>query len=333
MENSGTSKLSPDSAGESSFAVLGQNMTRHAEHETQMDTRPGTHPTAKKVCAVLRVMSSIVNALAVHPGADSTEEELEQVTMELMSRAQRLTESCLAMLQLNPAGRQPASYKSILKQQAMEFVSCQWRMEHAAGSKGLTVEQVELLCSKLLNTKLLDDEAELNSYPADVDPVSAKRTSLFAIVPEIYQAVNGFDYFNPDPSSLVERGVLCVIRVADDGMKKIVSSTVAPETVLMVTQSVIGKLGALYAANYRAHARKDVTQLQKMDEDERFVHLNAFRTTGLPTGHIDLAFEKFAHRMLAMVCEAVPELSQVAAAAPQASTVVGVASDQSIQPS
>lgn len=314
MTNSTNAVRPANRPSDVSFSTLGQTMSQSPEHELQMQMRQDTQASARRACAALKVTSSIVNALVVHPGADADDAALFLATTELMDRAARLTDAALALLQLNPETRNISGYKNLLRQQAADVVSAQWRMAHATGTTELTAEQVTSLYSRVLKAPFVEGDGQTVPYPEDVDDVTAKRVSLLAVTPEIFQAVNSFDYFSPDPEALVEKGVREVVRAADANLPRLVQAGASKDTVTMVCQSLIGKLGNLYASAYRAAARRDVARLRAMDEDERMQHIVAHRANGLPTDHIDSAFAKFAARMVQMVRDAVPELQRDASA-------------------
>lgn len=291
------------------FHSLGQSAPQHPEHEAVADVRKEVHWTARKACAVLKVTSSVVSALAVSPGGDASEAELTNASSIIMSRAAELTDAALSILSLNPTVRGAASYKNLLRQQAVEFASVQWRSMHLTGTDNLPVAKVAALYEKILRDIPVHGDGETMALPADIDPITARRVSLMAVTPEIYQAVASFDYFAPEPGDLVADGVTAIVRAVDHGMNKMVHRDAAVDTATMVAQSLIGKLGSLYAANYNAQARADVMRLEGMDEDERMSHIHAYRKTGLPTAHIEASFGRLAARLVDMVCDAIPELA------------------------
>jgi hypothetical protein len=162
----------------------------------------------------------------------------------------------------------------------------------------------------VLDARPIEGAGEIGSpYPDDMDAVTAKRVSLLAVTPEIYDAVNSFDYFHADEKDLVQKGVSDVLSATDRGLGRLLGNTVSEATKTMVTQALICKNAGLYAANYRAMARRDVLTLQKMEPVERKRHIYEHRSTGLPVDHISSSFQRLSTRMVEMVCEAVPELS------------------------
>jgi len=295
------------------FAVLGDlPMNEPVDPEFDFQTHQDTHWTARKACSMLKVVASLVSATVVYPGADADEHALVSATRELMSRAARLTDSAVELLGLPASDPNLAAYKNLLRQQAAEVVSTQWRLVNGAGMKELSVDQISSMYRLVLENESIDKEGDLPSCPEDVDEVTAKRLALLAVVPTIYQAVGCFDYFVPNPETLVERGVGKVIAAADSGVSRMASPDTRPDTRAMITQSIIGKAGMLYGVNFRAHARRDVLMLRQMDPAARARHLYLHRETGLSTDHVDESFDKLMKRMVDMVCESVPELDRVA---------------------
>lgn len=292
-----------------SFAVLGQRMGDIEDIDLGYQERRTANFSARKACAMLKVTSAIVNAVVVHPGGDCNESQLAETTRELMRRAAQLTDAATELLDVGPDHPGFAGYKNLLRQQAAEVVATQWRMAHSTGGAELSVEKISSMF-KIVLTGQVEKEGELPPYPSDMDATTAKRMAILGVVPEIYGAVNSFDYFYPNPEVLVEKGVKAVTQAADAGVQRIASPKAGPEAITMLTQSLIGKAGALYAANYRAVARRDVLALQRMDALERKRHIYIHREAGLPTAHLDDSFSKLMSRMVDMVCEAVPELKQ-----------------------
>lgn len=291
------------------FAVLGQPLSAVADHDVQAQSNPGVHWSARKACAVLKVTSSIINAVVVHPGGEASAEELSHATNELMRRAAILTDAAVTILNIAPDTRNFAGYKNLLRQQAAEVVATQWRMAHSTNKKQLSAEQLTEVFAKIIDVNPLDGDGEMPPYPDGVDAVTAKRVSLMGVAPEIYQAVNSFDYFAPDPHVLVQKGIKHVMQAAEMGVRRLAGVNASDPALTMVAQSIIGKAGSLYATNYRAVARRDVLKMQTQDPDERARNLYIAKNTGLSTEHIDASFHRLVGRMIDLVCQAVPELS------------------------
>lgn len=311
------------------FAALGKRSSVD-DDESLMQPRADAHWSARKACAALKVASSIVNAVVVYPGGDADEKTLNGATVELMRRAGELTNAAIALLDIKADTRNAAGYKNLLKQQAADVVAAQWRMAHSTDKKQLTTEQITKLYGALLATDPLAGDGEMPAYPDDIDAVTAKRISLLGVAPEVYQAVNSFDYFNPDPQELVIKGVEQIILAANAGLHRLAAGNASHSAMTIVTQSLIGKAGALYATNFRAIARRDVQELVAMDPDVRSRTLYLHKANGLPTGHIDASFHKLVERMVDMVRDAVPELSQSAtltAAAPARAAAASTSPD------
>ena len=293
-----------------SFAVLGQKMGDVEDTDLNYQVRRDAHFSARKACAMLKVTSAIVNAVVVHPGGDCDDDELAETTRELMRRAAHLTDAATELLEITPEHPGFAGYRNLLRQQAAEVVATQWRMANSTGSTELSVERIGAMFKVVLDSGEIEKEGDLPPYPSDMDATTAKRLAILGTVPEIYSAVHSFDYFSPDPEALVKDGVTVVVKAADDGISRIASPKAGEDALTMLTQSLIGKAGSLYAANYRAMARRDVLSLQKMDAIERRRHSYNHRESGLPTSHLNDAFIKLMGRMVDLVCEAVPEMSQ-----------------------
>lgn len=263
--------------------------------------------TARKACAALKVTSAIVGAVVVHPGADCDDKRLAEVTRDLMQQASALTDAATELLSIRSDDPRYGSYRSMLRQQAAEVVSSQYRLANSTGSVPLSVERISKLYKCVID---LDAAAEhdLPVHPLGVDFVTTKRMALLGVAPEIYEAVNAFNYFAPEPERLVEKGVRSVLKASDQGLGKLITGKASDESRSMLAQSLIVKAGALYAANWKAHARRDVILLQRMEPLERMRHIHVHRQDGLPTQHIDESFDRLMRRMVDMVCEAVPEL-------------------------
>lgn len=290
-----------------SFAVLGQKMGDIEDADLDYQLRRDASASARKACAMLKVTSAIVNAVVVHPGGDCDETQLKETTRELMRRATQLTDAASELLDIDSSHPRYAGYRNLLRQSAAEVVATQWRMANSAGGTELSVERISSMFKVVIQDGEIDKEGEVTPYPSDLDAITAKRLAVLSAVPEIYSAVNSFDYFVPNPETLVEKGVRNVVKAADEGVRRIASPKAGPDALTMLTQSLIGKAGALYAANYRAVARRDVLDLQMMDAVERKRHIYVHREQGLPTQHIDESFTRLMARMVDMVVEQVPE--------------------------
>lgn len=299
----------PGAPVEMSFAVLGQRMGDVEDEDLDYQTRREANFSARKACAMLKVTSAIVNAVVVYPGGDCDESELSETTRTLMRRSADLADASIELLDIRPDHPGFAGYRNLLRQQAAEVVATQWRMANSTGKVSLSVEQITEMFKVVLDHGEIEKEGELPAYPSDVDPTTAKRLAVLGVVPDIFSAVNSFNYFAPNPETLVEKGVKAVLKSSQAGVRRLASRRAGPGAVTMVTQSLINKAGALYAANYRAQARRAVLALQKMDSLERRRHIYVHREAGLPTDHVDQSFERLMSRMVEMVCEAVPELS------------------------
>ena len=258
---------------------------------------------------MLRVASSIMSAIVVHPGGECSEGEMEQASRELMARATALSEAAFGILQVRGSHPDFAAYKAAIRQQAAEVVAAQWRMANATGAAPLTIEQMSAAFQCVMDLDGMED-AGTPDVPPGIDGTTARRMALLGVVPEVYSAVTSFDYFHPSPPDLVEQGVREVLGAATSGLARIAAASLPEATQILLTRSLISRAGALYAANYRACARRDVLELERMDDVRRQRLLYEHRGDGLPTGHIDQAFRRLMARMVNMVCEQVPELSQ-----------------------
>lgn len=295
--------------GSLSFAVLGKSSFEHDDHDITVQTSVDAHWTARKVCAHLKVTSALMTAIVVHPGGASSDLDIAAATKQLIERANELTLAAERLITVPSDEKQYAAYKNLLRQQSVDVVTAQWRMANATGKKVLTINQMTDMFKMIVDADLLENDGEVPSYPIDIDAITARRMSLLAITPEIHQAVNSFDYFHPQPEELVKRGVAEVLDISQAGMAKLVGAQASQQTFAMVSQSLIGKIGSLYAANYLSIARKDIGALQVMPVEERARKLYIYRAVGLPMQHVDASFRRLAHRMIAMVCEAVPEVA------------------------
>lgn len=315
MENTDPqAEISANKTAGLTFAALGQPLQSPSDIDLQAQSNPDAHWTARKACATLKVTSSIMNAIVVHPGADCDDDTLSKTTRDLMQRAKVLAQCAVDVLKVRSDTRNYAAYMTMLRLQAAEVVSTQWRMAHVAGKKPLTEGQIARLYETLVDTEMFAELGDPASVPEDLSLTTIQRLALLSTTPEIHQAVNSFDYFAPQPEQLIHKAVDQIKQATDEGMQKLLGSAASDATRAVIAQSLIEKNGSLYAANYRAVARRDVMALQEMQADERARHLYVHRQTGLPTDHINSGFRRIASRMIDMVCEAVPELAMNAPA-------------------
>lgn len=306
--NNADSTDSPSSAH--SFATIGQQRTLTSEPDVAVQEHPDAHWTARKACALLKVTSSIINALVVHPGGDSSDAALAAASTELMQRAAVLTDAAIALLKVQPEAAHYGAYKNLIRQQAAELVSSQWRMSYATDSPQLTTEQIVALVQSLFNGNLLEVEEDRPLLAAEMDGITAKRVALYSVLPELYAALASFDYFVPDLNMLGEKAVLAIMTAAKEGAERLVVANCHPTVENLIMTSLIEKAGTLYATNYRVIAQRDAKVLRGMSDMARSRKLYDFELTGLPTGHVDAAFMRLSKRMIAMVCDAVPEIVQ-----------------------
>ena len=293
------------------FATLGQRFGSADEPDFAL-TGALHNPSisVRKSCAALKVASSIINAVVVYPGAESGADDIAAATKELVSRAAAITDSASGLLRLTKDNPNYSGYRNVLRQQAAELVAAQWRMAHATIARSLSVDQITQMMEWVLSSFDLDSDGEMPANPAVVDATIAKRLALFGVVPDIHEAVNAFDYFKSEPQALVVKGVGIVMTAAEAGVKRLIGSQSSDDDIAMLSQSLIGKAGSLYAANYRANAMRDVASLRAMDraERQRVVYCAQLGGEGLSTAHIDQSFQVFMDRMLDMVCEVVPQI-------------------------
>jgi hypothetical protein len=316
--NSGAQHSTHGQGGVVSPAVLGQVQSPDG-HDIAVQAAEDVHWTAKKICAHLKVTSALMTAIIISPGGESGDLEIAAATKLIIDQAAELATAAEALIRVPPEQKQYAAFKNMLRQQTIEVVSAQWRLSNGAGKKSLSVDQMASIFKAIVDFKPFENEGEVPSLPSDVDTTTAQRVSMLAVAPEIHHAVNSFDYFHPNPEILVERAFRAVLEVAQSGLAKLLGDQAGPQTAAMVSQSLIGKAGSLYAANYLAIARKDVGALQAMSSEERTRRIHVYRPTGLPMEHVDDAFRRLAHRMINMVCESVPEVAAKARRAPVAS--------------
>jgi hypothetical protein len=296
--------------GPPSFAALTAASAVHGTDESRSQIENGARWTTRKACTALRITSSIVTALVVHPGANSPEEEIAAATAELSKRTASLTVSALEIAGMTPTSPGFADFKNRLLLQVAEAVGTQWRVEHTLGVEQLTIERVAKIFAAVMRTDPLQEPPGDNAADSEISLVLAKRLSLLAVMPSIAEAVNAFDYFSPTPDPLIRDGMREVLRASDGGVQQILGEEGGEQDRTLVTQAVIERMGDLYAANYRALARKDVIALQRMEEAARNELVADHKANGraMDTTHIHQAFHSMAERLVKMVVDAAPEV-------------------------
>lgn len=289
----------------SQLAQAGQKTARSAPADAQR----GYAAAARKASSTLRVSASIVAALAVSPGVDADEAELASATAQIVDRAGQLTDAAMRLAaQLSDAAAIPG-YKALFRQHAVEFASDEWQEAHAEGREQIDIQKVIALYEKVIASKLFSGEEEATLSLQGLDVVTAKRFALISAIPAVYKAIVSFDYFVPDSFELLERATATVVNAAERGRQRLVNEAHSQELQAVMMQSLISEMGALYASNYRAQARKEVRSLCEMEVDARLRHMVTHRHAGLPTEQVFATFDRLAERVVTMVCDAVPELS------------------------
>jgi hypothetical protein len=268
-------------------------------------------PAGRKAYAVMKVVSAVMLAVAVSPGGDSDDASIDEATRALLARASDLAEAAMPLLGERVGSEDGAVMRNQLRQYAAETVSLQWRLAHSTGHKDLSVEQIMRVYQQVDESALLRDVnvAESSSLDgASIDAVISRRLAIVTITTELHNAVGNFAYLHPEPVSLVEAGVRTVVRVADDALARLLPAGQHDETTQQAfSQAFLERAGTLYAQNWRSIARKDVQRISEMDPQERlrFVHEN--RVGGMPTAHIDAAYEVLMSRLVALVLEVAPD--------------------------
>lgn len=288
-------------------AAMGRDSTLGVDPDARYVEQGNVSLTARKAWAVMKITGALMKGIVVHPGGDAPDTEIEKASRDLMARASELTNAAIELARLDRTEKTHATLINGLCVQSAEIVSMNWRMSHATGQKALSVKQLQhMLSSALEGARLEDPQAD---HGALLDLVTAKRVALLGVVPDIHQAVSGFDYFAPDPEQLVLSGVRCVLEMVDEGMEALSKRDADAEINAVLAQSLVAKFGELYVANYRSRARADVHALRALSPIERHRRIHEHRLTGLPTDHVDASFKRLASRMLQMVSEAVPLLT------------------------
>jgi len=261
----------------------------------------------RKACAVMKVVSSIMLAVAVFPGGDGAVEDIDAATRSLLDRATELAEATIPFVGERAGGAQNSVVRNQLRQYAADTICLQWRLAHSTGHRELSVEQITAIYRSVAESSFLSEvDDALTAYPSDA--VAAKRMALVAVVAEVHNAVGNFDYFHPDPQVLVDAGVRTVIASADGALDRLLSGTADSGTRSALTQTLYERTGVLYAENYRAIARKEVKRIKELQPDERFRLIHESKLTGLPTTGVDDAFRALVDRMVVLIVEAAPDL-------------------------
>jgi len=287
---------------------VGEKLTHICHGDRNLSSFGDVSPTVQKVCAALQVTATILNAVATYPGSDCDDRAFAETTRSLMQQSSVLASAAAELLDVQPGDARYGNLKSVLRQRAAEVVSAQHRVSHAAGTAAIPLERFIEAYRGILDSC---PEAESNSLSSELAPpdlVATKRLALLGVVAEVHEAVTLFNYFSPDPETLVEKGALTVLSAANAGLMRILPAASNDAAHALAAQSMLERGGELYASTWKSAARKDVLQLQKMEPVARMRHLYLHQETGLPTQHIDTAFNRMMGRMLDMVCEAVPEL-------------------------
>lgn len=305
--------VSPLPAMAAEVEALGRDNALTPSAERHLLEGEGVSLTARKACAALKITSALIKAIVVYPGGDSADSAIAQAAHDLMARASELTNAVIELANLDPSQKTHDGLISALCAQSAEIVSMNWRLAHATGNKEFSIPQIQGMLESALASAKLDGTAE--DHTRALDLVTAQRVALLSVVPELHAAISGcFDYFVPDPESLVRTGVRCVLEMADYGIERLAADVQNTEARIALAQALVPKMGELYTSNYRAMARKDVHELRAMDSVKRHRRLHEHRLTGLPVGHIESSFQRLATRMIDMVVEAVPMMSRATVA-------------------
>ncbi|KVV07307.1 hypothetical protein [Burkholderia ubonensis] len=266
----------------------------------------------RKVCSVMKVVSALMSAVATSPGGGSSAEDIAAAATTLLARATELADAATPLLGVGEASPQFPALRNALREGAADTISMQWRLAHATGMRELTVSQIADIYRSVKEADFIPD-TDLEASDAPVtDPVVARRLALFGATTEIHNAVTAFGYFHPQPDNLVAAGLAAVVSSCDRAIERILSSgEVSAATRAAVEQTLIERAGLLYAQNYRAVANRDIKMLSMLDPEERMCRVREHRATGMPTAHIDEAFTRLMDRMVDMVIESAPELSNV----------------------
>lgn len=270
----------------------------------------GLGPQGRKACAVMKVVSSVMLAVAVYPGGDANAAEINEATRTVLARALELAEAVLPWLDGKAEGERGPVMRNQLRQYAADTVSLGWRLSHSTGYKDLSASQIMQIYQQVDESNFVDESGAEADDVSVMDLVAAKRIALVSVMTEVHNAVGNFDYFAPDPDKLVESGVRTVIGASEMALSRLLPDGLHDErTRTVFTHAFIERAGLLYAQNFRAVARKDVKKLTAMEDTERarFIHEN--KTTGLSTSHIDDAYHALMERMVSLILEAAPDIS------------------------
>lgn len=273
------------------------------------ESGPDVSAAGRKACTVMKVVSAVILAVAVSPGGDSDDAAIDTATRTLLARAADLANAALPLLGERGAGERGATMRNQLRQYAADTVSLQWRLAHSTGYGDLSVDQIMRIYREVDRSSFIDEvDAAEDADPAmGPDMVAARRVALLAVTTELHNAVGNFDYFHPDPAQLVEAGVKVVARLADAALAQLLPPGLHDEaTRSAFTRIFLERAGTLYAQNFRAIARKDVGRIAAMDEQERLRFLHENRVGGLPTAHIERAYEALMSRMVRLILDASP---------------------------
>lgn len=298
-----------------------------------LDEVQSLDPAGRKACTVMKVVSAVILAVAVSPGGDSEDAAIDETTRTLLARAAELADAALPLLGERGKGDAGVLVRNQLRQYAAETVSLQWRLAHAQGYRDLNVDQIMRIYREVDESAFLKEMHALEAGQAGIDrmdPVSGRRLALVAITTELHNAVENFDYRHPEPATLVEAGVRTVVRVADAALAELLPAGVDDATRSTFSRIFLERAGTLYAQNWRAIARKDVKRILEMEPAERLRVMHESRDTGMPTGHIDVAYESLMARLVTLIRDVAPEPVAVATAqVPSQSAAVASSADAS----
>ncbi|MEX3614789.1 MAG: hypothetical protein VB141_13790 [Burkholderia gladioli] len=264
----------------------------------------------------MKVVSAVMLAVAVSPGGDGADAEIDEAARTLLARASGLAEAALPLLGARAGdkdGDEGAVIRNQLRQYAAEVVSLQWRLAHSTGHKDLSVEQIMRVYRQVDESAFLREVSagDASALSADgMDAVAARRLVIVAIRTELHNAVENFAYLHPDPHTLVEAGVRTVVRVADDALTQLLPAGRHDDEVRRVfSRSFLERAGALYAQNWRSIARKDVQRIAEMDPQERLRFVHEHRVGGMPTEHIDTAYASLMQRLVTLILDVAPDVA------------------------
>lgn len=270
------------------------NFDPSQQHSMQENAKKKTLRTLNAI----KIVSPILEAIMINPGADSDAEKQTKTFKELVNTTSSLSSKTCLMLGLDPEEDNNRWIRNVFERLFAQLIKSQW-----VENNKINVSNIE----NLIQTILDHETVVLSEYKAmNLDMDSDVRIHLIkSMLPVLTQPAFKL---NRDIEQDIEHIMTLILQTARENMSQIIDQNADPKQKADILKLLIVEGGQLYAAAWKNYSIYAENVMKKMSPEEK-EKLNKKYPNGFPISSVDEEFKTYFNKLLLVTQKLIPSKS------------------------